>query len=277
MKKSCIIFACTILSKDRLFVLREFLDSLNNHFSDADIYIGLNIGTIPEAFELIQSSKLNIKSIKYSTEELYSQSDASAYQAALLGLKESNNQYSMYWFIHTKGGVNSHSDYLRKWYIDNFISDRQNVELYLNQTNAGSYGKLGLNYQYGKKYNETDTEIPLFENVITKDLPYPHATFFYIHTIYVVNEAPMHKFMELITDTWFNSKLDRYYFEGIFPFIVSRTGHYPYIENRIDCSGNDLQPAMEKWIIDNKLEHNISYKTNFHFNQLHPPYVNSNT
>jgi hypothetical protein len=150
------------------------------------------------------------------------------------------------------------------------------VEKYIEEHDVGSYGKLGLNYQYGKKYNETDTEIPLFENIITEDLPYPHATFFYLHTIYVINKNPMRKFMELITDTWFNSKLDRYYFEGIFPFIVSRTGHYPYIENRIDCLNQDLQPPMECWLVHNKLEHNLKYKTDFHFNQLTPPYTNNN-
>tara|TARA_R110001606_G_scaffold47760_1_gene121595 strand:+ start:4329 stop:5162 length:834 start_codon:yes stop_codon:yes gene_type:complete len=277
MNKSCIIFACTILSTDRLFVLQQFLDSFKVHFNDADIYVGINTGTIPTAIKMLETSNLNIKCINQSPPELYTKSDASAYQAALLGLRVSTEQYSKYWFIHTKGSVNSHSDYLRQWYLDNFISDRKSIELHLNNTGDGSYGKLGLGYSYGKTYTETDTEIPLFNNIITEDLPYTHASFFYIHTLYTINNIPMHKFMELITDKWFVSKLDRYYFEGVFPFIVSRTGHYPYIENKIDCSGNDLQPAMENWLLTNKLKHKINYKTNFNFNQLNPPHVNSNS
>lgn len=276
MDKSCIIFACTILSPDRLFVLQEFLNSFEIYFKDVDIYVGINTGTLPEAIDLINSSQLNIQSINYGREELYTQSDASAFQVALHSLNLSNKEYSNYWFVHTKGAINSHSDYLRKWYLDNFISDRHNVEKYIEEHGVGSYGKLGLNFQYDQTYGETDTEIPLFENTITEQLPYTHASFFYIHTLYVITHKPMNKFLKLITNKWFTSKLDRYYFEGIFPFIVSRTGYYPYIENRIDCSNQDLKPPMERWLIHNKLKHNLKYKTDFHFNQLNPPYANSN-
>lgn len=280
---SCIIFSCTILNESRLFVLQEFLDSFRQHFIDADIYVGLNYNTIPQAKSLIEKSGLNIASLDYSSLELYSESDASAYQTALNKLKCANKEYDTYWFIHTKGGVNSHSDYLREWYCKTFISNRTEIELFLQSNpDIGSYGKLGLEYDYGRDYGEVDCDITLFKNDITDQLPCTHHSFFYIHSLYVITKKPMEKFLSLTSNIWFNTKLDRYYFEGVFPFIVSRSGYFPYIENQISAAGADLSYQHLDWIINNQLQnkyihlHN-QFKTNYSFHQLNPPYVNSNS
>jgi hypothetical protein len=281
MNNSCIVFACTVLSETRLFVLKQFLDSFKKYFDDADIYIGINFGSIPEVEETIKAYNLKVVSIDRCLETQYAGSDASAYQIALHSLKKTNKEYKNYWFIHTKGAVNSHSDYLREWYINNFIADRYNVESLIEAyPSIGSYGKLGLEFDPNRKYSETDSEIPLFENIITEELPYTHSNFFYIHTLYVMSNKTMKKFFSLVTNKWFESKLDRYYFEGVFPFISSRAGYFPYIENRTSCTGVDLNIGLTNWINNNNLQeyHNLVnlYKTNFNFHQLNPPYVNSN-
>lgn len=282
MSKSCIVFACTILTEDRLFVLREFLTQFEQNFADSDVYVGINPGTVPSVETVLNESNLNIVAIGRASLELYTSSDASAYQIALKLLRDSRKVYDTGWFIHTKGGVNSHSDYLRKWYIDNLLADRNHIETFLSEnTDIGSYGLLGLEYDINKTYLETDTEIPLFENKLSEELPHTHVNFFYIHTLYVIGGEVLNKFFSLITDKWFNSKLDRYYFEGVFPFIVSRSGYFPYISNRRSMNGVDLSEIYSSWISENNL---VSYKryvnvhrTDYNFNQLNPPYVNSNT
>ena len=276
MKKSCIIFSCTIFSEDRIFVLRRFLEIFKSVFSDTDIYIGINYGSLNNVEDIINEYQLNTISLR-STSSLYSKSDASAYQVALKLLLESNKEYENYWFIHTKSGVNSHSDYLREWYINNFLYNRQNVEVFLNKyDDIESYGMLGLEYNSNKIYNETDTEIDLFKNNINNKLPYTHSNFFYLHTIYVLTYKPIKSFFQLITDMWFTSKLDTYYFEGIFPFIVSRLGYFPYISNKLTCNGVDILELNREWIINNNLEKYEKYlnlhKTNYSFHQLAPPY-----
>lgn len=280
--KSCIIFSCTILSENRLIVLQEFLQSFKNNFLDADIFIGINPGSLTAVDELINASGLNIISIRRCHETLYSLSDASGYQVALQDLYASGRTYDNYWFIHTKGGVNDHSDYLRGWYINNFLGNRTSIESFMNNDiEIGSYGLLGMEFDYNRQYTETDCEIDLFKNTLTDQLPYTHANFFYIHTIYVISKKPIQTFFNLISDNWFNTKLDRYYFEGVFPFIVSRSGYFPYIENQFSCNGLDLHLGIEHWISENNLEKYKKYtnifKTNFKFHQLSPPYVNSNT
>jgi hypothetical protein len=259
--------------------LRRFLETFESKFPDSDLYVGINPGSLDNIEDIISEYKLNSQTARVDV-SLYNNSDASAYQAALKLLRDSGKQYDNYWFVHTKSGVNSHSDYLREWYINNFLSRRNSVENFITTEGVGSYGMLGLEFEPFKQYNETDTEISLFENNISEDLPYTHANFFYIHTIYTLAHGPMEKFFSLVTDEWFNSKLDRYYFEGIFPFIVSRSGYFPYLENGISMNGVHLLYHQLDWLntnqLDSKYDHLINtFKTNYQFHQLEPPYVSS--
>lgn len=273
MKSSCLLFACSIFSEERLFVLRDFLKSLEENFAQSDIYIGINYGSTPEVENVIKEYNIKCTVSRLEEESRYSLSDASAYQVALKLLKDSNKKYDYYWFIHTKSGVNTHSNYLRGWYIERLIKRKDHIESFLsNNRDFGSYGLLGLEYDENKAYNETDTEIPLFENIKTEALKYNHTPFFYIHSLYVIDSRPIEVFFNNITDTWFTSKLDRYYFEGVFPFIVPRSGYIPYLANRISCVGTDLKPSIDSWVL-NELNKNIdiNYETAYSFDHLNPP------
>lgn len=273
MKNSCVIFACSIFSQDRLFVLRDFLKSFEDNFSQSDIYIGINYGSIVEVEDTIKEYNIKCTISRLEDESRYSLSDASAYQLALKLVKDSNKKYDYYWFIHTKSGVNSHSNYLRGWYIEKLIKRKSYIESFLNENkDFGSYGLLGLEFDENRNYQETDTEISLFENKKTDALKFNHSPFFYIHSLYVIDRRPIEVFFDNVSDVWFASKLDRYYFEGIFPFIVSRSGHIPYLANRISCVGTDLKSSIDSWILK-ELNKNteINYETSYSFDQLNPP------
>ena len=119
--KNCVIFACTIISEQRIFVLHRFLQTFKDKFKDHDIFIGINSVSLNYIEDIIQTYNLNIVSMERCNTELYSESDASAYQVALKNVLRSGNTYENYWFVHTKSGVNEHSNYLREWYINNFL------------------------------------------------------------------------------------------------------------------------------------------------------------
>lgn len=276
---SCILFACSIFDEKRIFILRNFLESFKNNFKDCTIYVGINPGCLQSIESIIAEYNLDTV-IGYVPTKLYSFSDASAYQCALQLLKDSNKQYDYYWFIHTKGGVNTHSTYLHTWYIHNLINDRNNIESFLSKYEGiGSYGLLGMEWEKNKFYEQYDTDLDLFTN--TNSLPYTHAHFFYIHTLYVIKHIAIEKFFDLASIVWFNSKLDRYYFEGIFYLIVSRMGLFPYLANRTSNTGRDLYEFTAQWIRDNNLskyeKYLDLYTVNFDFNQLGPSDVISNT
>jgi hypothetical protein len=246
------------------------------YFVDADIYVGINPVSLPDVEPVINSYGLNVIDMNRCSESLYSESDASAYQNALKSLRSSGNEYDKYWFVHTKSGVNEYSDYLKTWYINNFLSKRSLVETFINDhIGIGSYGMLGLEYNTDVEYKDTDCEIDIFKNTLTDMFPCTCANFFYIHSIYVIDSKPMNIFLNSVSDIWFTSKLDRYYFEGVFPFIVSRTGYFPYLENRYSCNARDLQPNIDAWISSNNLEiykkYSNIFKTSYTFHQLYPP------
>ena len=100
--KTCIIFACTIITEQRLFVLHKFLDAFKESFNDADVYIGINPVSLPYIEDIINQSGLNIMYMGRCQESMYAHSDASAYQLALTGLYDSKKTYDKYWFVHTK-------------------------------------------------------------------------------------------------------------------------------------------------------------------------------
>lgn len=280
--KSCILFACTILSEDRLHVLTEFIEQFQSNFSDSDLFIGINPDSIPVVEELLLNSGLRIKAMSRVSEELYTESDASAYQLTLNLLKQSKIDYEYCWFIHTKGGVNSHSDYLRKWYMDNFLEHRSDIENFIRDLpEIGSYAMLGVEFDRYRTYSEQDELLPIFSKEITKDFPFPFIEYFYIHTLYLIKGNIVKNFFSIIPSEWFQTKLNRYYFEGVFPFLVSRTGYLPFLSNTRSMNGIDLKAIQSDWILDNNP---TSYSKilniptqDYHFHQLNPPYVSSNT
>ena len=72
---SCIIFACTILTEDRLFVLHRFLQTFESKFSNHDIFIGINHVSLSCVEDIIRTYNINIKSVDRCLPELYSLSD----------------------------------------------------------------------------------------------------------------------------------------------------------------------------------------------------------
>jgi len=80
--KSCIIFSCSIFDTTRLFVLHQFMQTFKKHYSDCDIYIGINPGSVPTVINIIDSYNLNTI-IEHVPIHMYSESDASGYQSAL--------------------------------------------------------------------------------------------------------------------------------------------------------------------------------------------------
>lgn len=279
MKLPCIIFACSILSKDRLFVLYEFLDSFQKNFPECDIYVGINYNSVPEVENILNKSALKITHGR-STEDLYSHSDASAYQHALKLLHQSKKKYKNYWFIHSKGAVHDHSDYLRKWYIQKLIDNRKNIESIL-ELGIGSYGLLGYltPSEQDQPYNY-DIDLPIFSINTNKIFKYSRMPYCYQHSLFVINEEPMNIFLKKVTPKFFNTKLNTYFFEGAMPLLVSKTGHYMYVNN-ILVDGIDITNSTSKWIEKNNLQHLHKYIINlkthkYKYHQLFPPFDTQN-
>ena len=262
--KSCIVFAVSIFDRSKLYVLHEYLDTFKHTYPDCDIYIGINHGSVEDIEEIIDSYKLNTFVVR-NTESLYNTSDTSAYQVALKYLRDSGNRYDLYWFAHTKGGVNGR-DVERSLYLQHLFNDRNNIEtMFASHKFLGSYALRGVSTSAAgdlwPTYNG-DYIIPICDNAITSKLLCTHINWSYIETMYVINRQSIDTFFDITPDEFFNTMIpNRYYFEVIFPWIPSRCGFFPYVKQE-GCYFNNnisLKSITNSWIIENNLLYLQSY------------------
>lgn len=262
--KSCVIFAVSIFDHSKIHVLYEYLDVFKTHYSDCHFYIGINYGSIPEVEEAVKSYGLAVTTTRVP-ENLYCESDASAYQAALKILKESDLRYDLYWFAHTKGAVN-HRPGERSLYLTHLFSNRIAIQQFFQDYEyIGSYALRGVSTSAAGDNWATfnrDHYIEICSNLITESLPYTHVNWSYIETMYVLNKYSVETFLSLTDENFYNTKIqERCYFEVIFPWISTRCGYFPYIEQS-SCFFNrniSLKNITNDWIVKNNLVHLSNY------------------
>lgn len=203
-------------------------------------FFGINYNCNSDVIRKLKDCKLN-KYITISTPQLYCKSDASGYQAAMLGLKKSQKKYDQYWFGHTKGGVNERAE-RRKYYISEFFERRNDIELDILNNDVGVYGlhavcKSSDGFINWKNYpiSLDHGEMPIIENVKFNALTYKRINVSFVETFFVMSGHPVNWFIENVKDSWFYEKLkDRYYFEVTFPWLASRYGMSTFIKNQED-------------------------------------------
>lgn len=263
--KSCIIFAVSIFEESKLHVLQEFLNVFKEKFSDCDYYIGINYGSVPSVEEMIDSYQLNAEIVRLTDPSLYAESDASAYQLALWSLKKSKKSYELYWFAHTKGGVNYRPNE-RSLYLNKLFGNRLNVEaLFSAHEFIGTYALRGVSGSAAGDVWATfnrDHHIDICSNKLTKELPCTHVNWSYIETMYVMNKHVVETFLEISPKQFYDTKIEeRCYFEVIFPWIATRLGYFPYIEepNCFFGNGTNLKDITRTWIYENNLHQLLKY------------------
>jgi len=256
--KSCIVFAVSIFEESKLYVLEQYMRSFKGNYQDCDLYVGINHGSLNIVEEVIKSYGLNSYMIR-TPENLYNTSDTSAYQIALKHLKNSGNRYDLYWFAHTKGGVNGR-DHERNLYLVEMFGNRENIErLFVDYPYIGSYALRGVSGGAAgddwRVFNR-DHVVEICSNKITKELPYTHVNWSYIETMYVINKQSIDTFFSITTDEFYDTKIkDRWYFETIFPWVPTRCGYFPYVKQEHCFFGNgaSLKKITEDWIEKNNL------------------------
>src|ERR1039458_9807625 len=256
--KSCVIFAASIFDSSKMNVLRDFCLSFKRNFSDCDFFIGVNPGTIPNLYKTIEEYKLTV-CVNYAKEELYTSTDASAYQVALLSLKtlKLDPKYDLYWFIHTKGGVNSRNE-IRQMYLNEMLGKRKEIEdMFEKNPQLGSWGIRGNSISAaGVKWNEYDVDsgVPICGNVKLSPFNYTHVNWSYIETLYVLRGAPVEAYIKAQTPEFFTTKLNPWYFETVMPWVPSRCGYFPYVKIKRDFWNKcELTDITKQWIDKNKL------------------------
>jgi len=145
------------------------------------------------------------------------------------------------------------------------FANRKHIESIFSTNNyLGSYGLRGVSRSAGQiqwsVYNK-DHELDICSNIISNNLPYTHVNWSYMETMYVMNKQSIETFLSLSTDTFYNTKIQEpCYFEVIFPWIATRCGYFPYIQQS-DCffGERSLKDITNEWIQNNNLHHLNAY------------------
>lgn len=256
--KTCVIYAASIFDSSKMNVIYDFFNSFKTHFSDADFYIGVNWSSLPNLENVIESFGLTTKMTRVPEERLYTKTDASAYQAALRLLRDSGNKYDVYWFAHTKGGVN-HRPEVRDLYFNEMFGKRKEIEsMFEKYPKLGSWGIRGNSISAAgvewNKYN-VDCGFPICQNAknITP-FNYTHVNWSYIETMYVLKKEAVEAYLLNQPDTFYTTPLNPWYFETVMPWVPSRCGYFPYVKIKRDFWERcDLTDITKEWIKENNL------------------------
>lgn len=255
--KTCVVYAAYIPDSTKLNVIREFFSVFKHKFQDADFYIGINPGSVPNLESVINEYNLNTK-ITYVPEELHTKTDASAFQSALnnIGINKAFG-YDVYWFGHTKGGVNSRENE-RYLYLNEFFSKRQEIEqMFESYSELGSWGIRGNAMNSLKQTWDTynvDCGLPICGNVKWGNFQYTHVNWSYVETMYALKGKPVESFIKSSPTEFFTTKLNPWYFETVMSWVPSRCGYFPYVKHkRCFWDTADLMDITKKWIGENNL------------------------
>lgn len=230
--KSAVIFATYIPTEDKIPIGIEMLDKIYEHYSDCDIFIGIN-QSCQKWIDTIESyrNKLNIFYQITETDKII-KSDASAYQTALNLYKKTGLEHDLLWFMHTKG-VTSGST-LRSSVYKIFHSKRKEIENLFKEDND-----LGLFMPWmikqlpkNKEYVENNLKHILIGEKFKKcsDLT-GHYTF------YTIKGSIIKNFLKDVVSDFFDKnlltlgveqKFDIYFFERDFPMIIEKYGYKSY-------------------------------------------------
>jgi len=215
MNKNAVIFAAWVPDINRIF---PYLVGIAEHFNDCDIYVGLNPSQ-NDAFDTLV--KVGIKNIIRVSDLLVVNSDASAYQAALLLFKTANQKYETVHFLHTKG-ISHHNQLWQSYVNDYFLSYcRKKVEIDTILATDQTIGGVSF-------VGRTDVMDGGYSDDIGKYLDieqHPVENTMSLLTFYSIRGTIVDKFLEHCKSEFYTQKLDRYFFETSFPLIVDKLGY----------------------------------------------------
>lgn len=250
--KNCVLYGAWLNNN----LLNDiYLSTIIPRLSDCDFYVGFNHST-SESFKKDCLAKAPVVSHATCPKHLEAMSDASAYQTALKVYKENKKeQYKNIFFVHNKGASHPHPNYIND-YLVKFLRNRQEAETILEQKEYGGY------CLYGGICNDMST---YWNNLIkdTSKFSYdkPMDVMWWC-TIYVIKAEIVDKYLENIDTNFFETKLDKYFFEASFPLICDKFGYLRYTKEYWDHPSKfttaGLQLKLKEYNDINKLAHIMS-------------------
>jgi hypothetical protein len=231
-----IVLALFLPTRRSITLLIKLINYLEEIFIDCDIYIGIN-PSIYEfiGLEIIKKSKLNIRYMQVDV-RLDAKSDSSAFQAALLLMKQANFNYDIVYFMHLKGSSLEEEYKIVKdgkivelnfleFFMDVFKKREYIQRVFEDDNSIGTYS-----YMLGKSKNKTKDVTSML-----MDFEYPpFYSYIHFYTFFAARGTAIKNIIENCKSEFWNNNLtelsDRYFFERDFNQMIWRQGFIPKFE-----------------------------------------------
>jgi hypothetical protein len=245
-----LVFASFFPTSQSIDVGRYYLNIFRQNYSDCDIYIGIKPSPVITEWIAVLESRHDLR-ISYSVadESLVIDSDASAFQAALRVMAHSGKEYETVFFGHSKGSTNQRDRILKMLERDYWRKRGVISSLFQAYPQHGIYSAAA-----------TIACPPVYSN---RAIIHNYCNFRYknlhnvapLFTFYAIRGELVAGFLAECDLSFFDEKLyNRYFFEDIFPHIVSANGYLPmfrhletiYIRNKVNYRilENDLRAYL---------------------------------
>ncbi len=260
-KNDAVALAAYFPSRRSIVLFIEMLNYLEEHFSDCDLYVGINPSQYASlGISLLQQSKLNFRYLEVST-ELDSKSDASGFQAALLLMKQADRTYEIVYFMHLKGAslkeeystIDATGNRIEINVLQNFLEIFKNraqiKEIFHSNSQVGTFSHL-----LGKSRTPTPN---VTSNLMQFDYP-PFFTYLHFYTFYAARGSAVRSILTNVRSTFWNNNLaklsDIYFFERDFTQMIWRQGFLPKcnvftnLNNGVDLNEQVFNDDISIWL-----------------------------
>ena len=235
--RDAVVFASYVPDEAALVIAHEFLDVFKKDFADADLYVGINPGSLPQWSASLADCGLRVSYADVDP-DLVVDSDASAFQKALELMAQGGREYGIVWFGHTKG-VTHHEPAIRRDLINTLFKQRAAISRLFENPRVGSFG-------YGVTLHSWLINVAheVLERLVT--IPYDGIGLRYCHTFFAMRGSIVKGFLDTCSTDFFERNLvrdlgyNRFFFEGVFSTLADKYGYYPLYRRRVPVPGGDL-------------------------------------
>lgn len=269
--------------------IQPYIDVLVKYYSDCDIYVGVNPSSFADEWiKTLIDTGLSIK-CKITEESMVIKQHASAVQTALQLYKESNTEYDLVHYIHTKGISYANQIVENPAFIDYYLGYAKKIEsirefMDTNPKYGGwaDFGMLQTQWFKGKFYDKNapatnEWMAQSVENATEEIHEYWDWSRYYpfkykplrtqwLTGFYTIRHELMKEFIDNCSDDFLYGNVEKmgfdiYFFETQIAQVVCRQGYLRYTdtlwnhhEHGDDTGGKSKEKEyMDLWVSENNL------------------------
>ncbi len=240
---NAVLCAVYLPNLESVFVVEDIFSAILKYECQAQVFIGIQFNSVPQTEDWLTSNSHGLRVIhRRVPEHCTVNSDASSFVTALCIYSESNMDFDLVYFVHTKGVTSGRHD-LRNQLLDDLFTESKN--------HIG--GVVG---SYAKYLTITSVHNDIEKMACMRKFN-PHLTtlileYYYLFTFFTIQNKLLRNFLKDCDPSFFHTNVtdysDRWMMERDFAHIVDMQGCIPsYSEFHGNYSTGYVIPEFEQY------------------------------